>query len=175
LATEHLIEIGHRRIAFLSIPEDEDQADLARFEGYKQALLHAGLGPVTRIRWSPPADHASIDGREINLVDVFSGLDRVTAVFATYDVAAIALQEFADRMHLRVPEDLSIVGFDDVPTAGLARIALTTIAQPRDELAGLAIAAIADRIEQRFNGPPRTQLVGVDLVTRRSTAPPRPA
>jgi LacI family transcriptional regulator len=172
LATEHLIEIGHRRIAYLSIPEEEDQSDLARFQGYKQALLQAGLGPVMRICWSPPAEQASIDGTEIRLVDLFSGPDRVTAVFATYDGAAIALQEFADRVNLRVPEDLSIVGFDDVPTAGMARIALTTVAQPRDELAGLAIATIADRIEQRFSGPPRTQLVGVSLVTRRSTSAP---
>ena len=175
LATEHLIEIGHRRIAYLSIPEEQDQSDLSRFAGYKQALLRAGLGPVTCIGWSPPADHASIDGKKIDLLDIFSGPDRVTAVFASYDGAAIALQEFADRMNVRVPEDLSIVGFDDVPTAGMARIALTTVAQPRDELAELAIAAIADRIEQRFSGPPRTQLVGVSLVTRRSTAPPSSA
>lgn len=175
LATDHLIELGHRRIAYLSISGEEDQSDLARFEGYKQALLKAGLGPVTRICWSPPADLASIEGTEINLVDILGGPDRITAVFATYDGAAIALQEFADRVNLRVPEDLSIVGFDDVPTAGMARIALTTIAQPREELAGIAIATIADRIEQRFSGPPRTQLVGVSLVTRRSTAPPSTA
>jgi DNA-binding LacI/PurR family transcriptional regulator len=105
-------------------------------------------------------------------VEVFSGPDRITAVFASNDVAAIALQEFADRVGLRVPGDLSIVGFDDVPMAGLARISLTTLAQPRDELARLGIAAIADRIERKLNGPPRTTLVGVDLVARRSTAPP---
>ncbi|HUY73971.1 MAG TPA: LacI family DNA-binding transcriptional regulator [Candidatus Dormibacteraeota bacterium] len=175
LATEHLIGIGHRRIAYLSILEDQDQSDLSRFEGYRQALLRAGLGPVRWIGWSPPADHASIDGKEVDLLDIFSGPDRVTAVFAAYDGAAIALQDFADRANLRVPKDLSIVGFDDVPTAGMARIALTTVAQPRDELAGLAIATITDRVEQRFNGPPRTQLVGVSLVIRRSTAPPSTA
>jgi LacI family transcriptional regulator len=175
LATEHLIEIGHRRIAYLSIPEQEDQSDLARFKGYREAMLQAGLGPGTHIRWSPPGDRASIDRMDLKLVDILSGLDRVTAVFAAYDGAAIALQEFADGVRLRVPEDLSIVGFDDVPMAGMGRIALTTIAQPRDELARLAIATISDRIEQRFNGPPRTQLVGVSLVTRRSTAPPSTA
>ena len=69
------------------------------------------------------------------LIDVFKGPERVTAVFASNDVAAIALQEFADRVELHVPGDLSIVGFDDVPMAGLARICLTTVAQPREELA----------------------------------------
>jgi LacI family transcriptional regulator len=76
-----------------------------------------------------------------------------------------------DRVALRVPHDLSIVGFDDVPMAGLARISLTTVAQPRDERARLGIAAIADRIEHKLMGPPRTTLVGVNLVTRLSTAP----
>jgi LacI family transcriptional regulator len=106
------------------------------------------------------------------LLEVFTGPGRATAVVASNDVAAIYLQEFADRVDLHVPDDLSIVGFDDVPMAGLARIALTTVAQPRDELAKLGIDMIADRIEGKLEGPPKTTLVGVGLVTRRSTAPP---
>ncbi|MHB8611439.1 MAG: LacI family DNA-binding transcriptional regulator [Candidatus Dormibacteraceae bacterium] len=171
LATNHLIEGGHRRIAFVSIPELADQSDIARWNGYSQALSAEGAGQATRISWSPPEDHAQVDGVERKLLEVFTGPERVTAVVASNDVAAIYLQEFADRVDLRVPDDLSIVGFDDVPMAGLARIALTTVAQPRDELAKLGIDTIADRIEHRLEGPPRTTLVGVDLVKRRSTAP----
>jgi LacI family transcriptional regulator len=172
LGTQHLIDVGHRRIAYVSIPELEDTSDVSRWQGYGDALAQAGLGPVVRIAWSPPSDHASVDGIDRRLVDVFSGAERITGVFASNDVAAIALQEFADRVDLKVPGDLSIVGFDDVPMAGLARIALTTVAQPRDELARLGIATIADRIERKVKGPPRTTLVDVDLVPRRSTAPP---
>jgi LacI family transcriptional regulator len=146
-------------------------SDVSRRDGYGEALDEAGLGPVVRISWSPPADHASVDGVDRELVDLFKGPERITAVFASNDVAAIALQEFADRVDLRVPEDLSIVGFDDVPMAGLARISLTTVAQPREELARLGIATIADRIERKVKGPPRTRLVGVNLVRRNSTAP----
>ncbi|HEY8815450.1 MAG TPA: LacI family DNA-binding transcriptional regulator [Candidatus Dormibacteraeota bacterium] len=171
LGTRHLVDGGHRRIAFVSIPELEDRSDLSRWEGYQEALAEARLGPVMRIGWSPPSDHASVDGVDRKLVDVFNGPERITAVFASNDVAAIALQEFADRVDLHVPGDLSIVGFDDVPMAGLARISLTTVAQPRDELARLGIAAIADRIEHKLKGPPQTTLVGVNLVTRLSTAP----
>lgn len=171
LGTRHLVDAGHRRIAFVSIPELEDRSDVSRRQGYGEALEDAGLGPVVRISWSPPSDHASVDGIDRKLADVFSGPERVTAVFASNDVAAIALQEFADRVDLHVPGDLSIVGFDDVPMAGLARISLTTVAQPRDELARLGIATIADRIERKLKGPPRTTLVGVNLVTRKSTAP----
>jgi LacI family transcriptional regulator len=173
LGTQHLIDAGHRRIAFVSIPELEDTSDVSRLQGYGQALTEAGLGSGVRISWSPPSDHAKVDGIDQKLVDVFSGLERITAVFASNDVAAIALQEFADRVDLKVPGDISIVGFDDVPMAGLARIALTTIAQPRDELARLGIATIADRIERKLKGPPRTTLVPVNLVKRMSTAPLR--
>ena len=171
LGTAHLLDAGHRRIAYLSIPELEDQSDRDRWEGYCQALKEAGLDTPMRISWSPPADHARVDGMDRPLAEVFSGSGRATAVFASNDVAAIALQEFADRVQFRVPEDISIVGFDDVPMAGLARIALTTVAQPRDELARLGIAGVADRIERSAKGPPRTTLVDVKLVTRRSTAP----
>ena len=172
LSANHLIEAGHRRVAFVSIPELEDQSDLARWQGYVEALRQSGLGPPVRISWAPPSDHARVDGLDRPLLDIFTGPARATAVVASNDVAAISLQEFADRVSLRVPQDLSIVGFDDVPMAGLARIALTTVAQPRDELAKLGIATIADRIERKLKGPPRTMLVGVNLVTRGSTAPP---
>jgi len=175
LGTSHLIEAGHRRIAYLSIPELEDESDRVRWVGYCAALKEAHIGPPLRISWSPPSDHARIDGLERPLLDVFTGADRATGVFASNDVAAIALQEFADRVNLHVPDDISIVGFDDVPMAGLARIALTTVAQPRDELAGLGIATIADRIERRLKGPPTRKLVDVNLVARRSTASPRPS
>lgn len=172
IATNHLIELGHRRIAYVSIPELEDRSDHVRWEGYVETLRHAGIDASIRISWSPPSDRAHVNGVDRRLVDVFRGPEGATGAFATNDVAAIALQEFADRVGLRVPEDLSIVGFDDVPMAGLARIGLTTVAQPRDELAKLGIAAIADRISGALQGPPRTSLVGVRLVRRRSTAPP---
>lgn len=173
LATGHLIAAGHSRIAYVSIPELEETSDLGRLQGYSEALGEAGLGPPVRIGWSPPSDHAVVDGVDRKLLEVFAGPDRVTAVFASNDLAAIYLQEFADRFSLRVPQDLSIVGFDDVAMAGLARIALTTVAQPREEMARLGIATIVDRLERKLKGPPRTTLVGVTLVERQSTAPPR--
>jgi len=175
LGTRHLVEAGHRRVAYLSIPELEDASDHARWDGYCEALKEAGLGPQLKISWTPPSDQAEIDGVERPLLDVFTGPGRATAVLASNDVAAIALQEFADRVSLHVPGDVSIVGFDDVPMAGLARIALTTVAQPRDELARLGIATIADRIEGRLKGPPKRTIVDVNLVARNSTAPLRRA
>jgi LacI family transcriptional regulator len=172
IATRHLIAEGHRRIAYLSIPALEDRSDVGRWHGYVDEMAANGFDRVMKISWSPPSESAVVDGVVRGLGEVFGGDDRVTAVFASNDVAAIYLQEFADRVRLRVPQDLSIVGFDDVPMAGLARIALTTLSQPRDELARLGITTITDRIERRLHGPPTTTLVGVRLVTRSSTAPP---
>ncbi|HEY1419765.1 MAG TPA: LacI family DNA-binding transcriptional regulator [Candidatus Dormibacteraeota bacterium] len=170
LATRHLIDSGHRRIAYLSIPELEDRSDHSRHTGYREEMAAAGLRAGMRISWSPPSDLALVDGVEMRLRDVFDGPDRVTAVFASNDVAGIDLQEFADRFGLRVPQDLSVVGFDDVPMAGLARIGLTTISQPRDELAKLGITTIIERIERKLKGPPRLTLIRVSLVERASTS-----
>ncbi len=170
IATRHLAEAGHRRIAYLSIPELEDRSDHSRYQGYQEEMKAAGLGDTVRISWSPPSDHAMVDGDERSLDEVFAGPDRITAVFASNDVAGIYLQEFADRVGLRVPEDLSVVGFDDVPMAGLARIGLTTVSQPRDELARLGISTIIDRIERRLKGPPTRTLIEVKLVERASTS-----
>ena len=172
LATGHLLDAGHRRVAYLSIPELEDESDRARWTGYCSAVQEAGVASPIKISWSPPADRATVNGVERSLREAFGGPEGSTGVFASNDVAGIALQEFADRVSLRVPEDISIIGFDDVPMAGLARIGLTTIAQPRDELARLGIATIADRIEHRLKGPPTRTVVDVSLVVRRSTAPP---
>ncbi len=171
LATRHLIEAGHRRLAFLAIPELSDSSEQARYVGCVEAAREAGAS-VSRISWSPPADRAEIDGTMGELSEAFVGDRRVTGVFASNDVAAIDLMEFGDRVGLRVPGDLSIVGFDDVPMAGLARIALTTVAQPRDELARRGIDTIIRRIEGGLKGRPTTTLVGVTLVQRSSTAAP---
>jgi LacI family transcriptional regulator len=175
LATRHLIDAGHRRIAYLSIPELEDRSDHSRYQGYRDEMAAARIGELVRISWSPPSDHAVVDGVDRTLREVFAGPDPITAVFASNDVAGIDLQEFADRYGLRVPEDLSVVGFDDVPMAGLARIGLTTVSQPRDELAKLGITTIIERIERKLKGPPRMSLIGVSLVERASTSRLTPA
>lgn len=172
LATRHLIAAGHQRIAFLSIPELADSSDQARYVGFLSEARKAGSASLRRISWSPPADRAEIDGAVADLSEAFIGPDRTTAVFASNDVAAVDLMEFADRVGLRIPEDLSIVGFDDVPMAGLARIALTTVAQPRDELARKGIETIIARIEGRLTGRPTKILAGVKLVYRHSTTAP---
>ena len=98
------------------------------------------------------------------ILDAAPGL---TAVVTMCDVLALAVIDEAARRGLRVPEDLSVVGFDDIPEAAAARPPLTTIAQPIREKGRLAAEMIF------AGGPPRKEVLPVALVTRASTAPPR--
>jgi LacI family transcriptional regulator len=175
LATEHLIELGHRDIAYLTTATVERRADRGRHAGYRAALRRAGLRVRPPLRWDPGDDMARAGTRPVTLTDVLAGPRPATAVFASNDLGAVALQEFIDLHGLRVPEDVSIVGFDNVSLAGLARISLTTVAQPLDELARLAVEQLVARIESAdaaASGRPRAITVRAELVVRGSTAPP---
>jgi LacI family transcriptional regulator len=176
LATEHLIGLGHREIAYLTTPAVEPRADRARHAGYRVAMRRAGLATRPAVRWVPGAEDVRISGRRASLSELLVGADRPTGVFVSNDLGAIALQEFIDVHGLRVPEDVSLIGFDNVSLAGLARISLTTVAQPLDELARLGVERLVERIERRERSgheqPPRMITVPVELVVRGSTGPP---
>jgi LacI family transcriptional regulator len=99
--------------------------------------------------------------------------NRFTAVFSSNDYGAIELLECADRLGVRVPEDLAVVGFDDVVMAGLARIGLTTVRQPQPALASIAVEMLAARINGDLEGPPQRRTLEVELVMRTSSASTR--
>jgi LacI family transcriptional regulator, galactose operon repressor len=173
IATEHLIELGHRRIAYLTTPLVEDRDNRSRLVGYREALRSASLSAGPVISWDPNAPGAGPSDRIDALAEIFRGNDPVTGVFASNDLAAIDLIDVADTMGLDVPTDLSVVGFDDAGIAGLSRISLTTVAQPQQELVRLGAEALVKRIEGGRTAEPRRRVVDVELVLRRSTAPPR--
>jgi DNA-binding LacI/PurR family transcriptional regulator len=172
LATRHLIGLGHRRIGYLTTRSVEQRAAQARHRGYQSALRGAGVPAAPAIHWEPGRERATIRGRETSLRDELGGPGGATAVFCSNDIAAIALLEYADRHGIRVPEDLSVVGFDDVHLASLARISLTTVRQPLDEIAGTAVDTVLGRLAGDVTGPPRHIQVTPSLVVRTSTAPP---
>ncbi|MET7423555.1 LacI family DNA-binding transcriptional regulator [Dactylosporangium sp. NPDC005555] len=126
LGTQHLLDLGHRRIAMITGRPDLESSRL-REQGFRDAMRDAGV----------PVDPELI---EIGDYDPDSSAaaarlllgrpDRPTAVFGANDVSAIAAVEVAASMGLRVPDDLSVVGFDNVPEAALASPALTTVEQP---------------------------------------------
>ncbi len=164
LATEHLLELGHRRIAFLAGRPDLQSAEL-RKTGYLRALTAAGITPdadLIRIgAYDPEISAASAHA-------LLTGPDRPTAVFAANDISAIATVDAARELGLAVPDDLSVVGFDNVPESALCSPPLTTVDQPIREMGHRAIRMLialinGDEVE-------RTHVtLDTGLVVRRST------
>ncbi len=172
LATEHLLELGHRRIAYVRTPLVEAAGDRARHDGYRAAMRRAGIAPLPVHAWTPGATSITA-GREVSeLGDALRGRDAPTALFVSNDIGAIALIEASERLGLGVPEDLSVVGFDDIAIAGLQRISLTTVAQSLDAQAERAVALLLERIENPRLAP-RHESADVALRVRGSTAAPR--
>ena len=170
IVARHLIELGHRRLGFVG-PQQPDRADARRLEGFLRAAADAALQP-TVIAWDPPDGPPSVGGVVVEWSGVLSGTEPLTGIFAANDFAAIDLLDVADALGVRVPEALSIVGFDDVDMARLRRINLTTVSQPRDTLVRLGVGALLGRIEGRITSDPHVTMASVGLTIRGSTARP---
>jgi LacI family transcriptional regulator len=170
IVARHLVGLGHRRLAFVG-PQEPDRADARRLVGFLRAAGDAGLKPMV-IAWDPPDGTPTIAGVATDWSAILLGGQSATGIFAANDFAAIDLLDVADAIGVRVPEAVSIVGFDDVEMARLRRIDLTTIGQPRETLVRLGVEALLGRIEGRITGDPHVTLASVALKVRGSTAPP---
>jgi LacI family transcriptional regulator len=173
LAVSHLLELGHRRIAYLSSELVEQQTEKARQDGYARALRRARVkrDSALVVRLGDPAYLRSDDSLRAAMLALLSGRDPVSAVFATNDLLAVDVLETIEELGLSVPHDVSIVGFDDIRIAGLARVSLTTVAQPLEALARLGIDLLLRRIEGA-PAEPEHRLLEPALVVRGSTASP---
>jgi len=130
LATGHLIERGHRRIGYVSGPADHSD-DAERLAGYRQALDEAGIAfdPALVV-----PGNGCLDGGEQALRTLARLTEPVTAVFCYNDMTAIGLLSAARQAGISVPDDLAVVGFDDIPLAAHVYPPLTTIAQPQRDM-----------------------------------------
>jgi LacI family transcriptional regulator len=169
LAMQHLVDLGHERIAYLTSSHVEERASRGRHAGAQSVLRAAGLSGGPAVYWDGEGEVARVGGRPVTLLSLFKGRERHTAVLCSNDLQAIALLEFADRQSLRVPEDLAVVGFDDIHLAGLARISLSTVRQPIDALAAAAVDTVVGRLEGRTTGPATHRSLEPSLVVRGST------
>jgi LacI family transcriptional regulator len=167
-AVEHLIGLGHRRIAHLAGRADLESARLREL-GYREALRAAGIpldDAYVRVGGYRP-DLADAPTRE--LLAPATG-ERPTAVFAANDLSAIHLMDVARELGLRVPEDLSVVGFDNIPESWSSTPPLTTVAQPLNRMGAEALRMLLALLE---GGSPEPHLrLPTSLVLRASTAPP---
>jgi DNA-binding LacI/PurR family transcriptional regulator len=170
-ATSLLIREGHRAIATITGPLEWPSAR-ARLAGYRDALRASGLaeGPAlveTCSDWGLASGQAAA----ARLLERGS---RFTAVFAQSDLAALgAITELRAR-GIRVPEDVSVVGYDDLPIASFVDPPLTTVHQPMREVGALAVGLLVDEIalDSRGDGKPSRHLLPADLVVRGSVRPP---
>ncbi|WP_173921492.1 LacI family DNA-binding transcriptional regulator [Agromyces sp. Marseille-P2726] len=169
-ATRHLIELGHRRIAAITGPADM-MCSLARVDGYRSAMGSEGL-PIDE-SWIRFGDFHVSGGRN-RARELLDAAERPTAIFAGSDMQALGVLEAARERGIRVPEDLSVVGYDDIPLAAWLTPKLTTVHQPLrrmgEEAARLAIR-LADEPVEPGAPTPRMDLA-TSLVVRESTAPP---
>jgi LacI family transcriptional regulator len=166
-ATDHLIAIGHRRIAALGGPEGY-LCSRARIDGYRSALERAGVPYDPSLVSHGDFYHEGGFLRGGELLDV---ANRPTAVFAGSDQQALGVYEAARQRGLRIPEDLSIVGFDDLPLSRWVSPPLTTVRQPLAEMGRVAADMLGTVIEGQELSSRRVELA-TELLVRGSTAPP---
>jgi LacI family transcriptional regulator len=167
LAVDHLIALGHTRIAFLQGGRTAD--GVQRRAAFIAALRERGLQhPERAVHVSSNEFLSTARAAEAML----QGSDRPSAIVASTDVAAIGAMKGAARQGLRVPQDVSIVGFDDIAMAEVTIPSLTTVQQPMAQLTRLAIERLLSLMSNPFDRDADVRLVQPKLVVRESTAPP---
>nr|WP_171401308.1 LacI family DNA-binding transcriptional regulator [Streptomyces asoensis] len=163
-AVQHLLDLGHRTVWHLGGPEGSFAAQ-RRADAWRAALTEAGrtAPPLVRGDWS--AESGYLAGREL------AAREDCTAVFAANDQMALGLLRALHEGGRRVPEDVSVIGFDDIPEAGSFLPPLTTLHQDFAEVGRLCVQAVLRKM--RPDGSEHgTTLVPTRLVLRQSTAPP---
>jgi DNA-binding LacI/PurR family transcriptional regulator len=168
-ATRHLLDLHHSRIAYFKGPGTSEPS-LARRRGIEIALSEAGL--ALKPEWCPTS-FPNVDGgfQAMSALLALAPCDRPTAVIAYNDMMALGALHAARAHHLRVPEDISVVGFDDIAMAAHANPPLTTVAQPKHRMGQLAMKILRGTIRgDTFLGDGYT-LLESSFVVRESTGP----
>ncbi|MGN6127659.1 MAG: LacI family DNA-binding transcriptional regulator [Humibacter sp.] len=170
LAAHHLLSLGHERVAFLSAPGGEQITD-ARWQALRGVFEDMNVDEKGLVHLKATgrraADHAM-------LLDELLALDpRPTAVVGANDYLALTVLHLLLRRGVEVPVDMSVMGFDDIPAASLAYIALTTVKAPAEEMGKAAVRLLLRAIRHEISCPEHSEL-SWQLITRESTAAPRP-
>ena len=167
-AIDHLMTLGHRRIGVISGPPGW-MATEERREGWRQAQDAAGIpvDPMLFVEADWELGPGAAAAAQLLELD-----DPPTAIFGFNDAIAIGAMKAAHERGLRVPEDVSIVGFDDLPYATIVTPPLTTIRQPLAEMGRAGVGLVARLLDSRRREAPQIELP-TRMIVRESTAPPR--
>jgi len=164
-ATKHLIDLGHKRIAFLSgAPAAPSSHE--RLDGYRRALREAGIEPDDSLIFT--AGSTTEEG-EIAALQMLNEAPKATAVQTANDLVAIGAATVFLKQGIRIPEDLSIVGFGNILVSEYFRIPLTTIRQPKLRL---GTAAMESMVRLMRGERPENKRLPAELVVRQSSGPP---
>lgn len=155
IAAEHLISLGHRKVLYAFAPEGKDSSRYDRFQGAKSALKSHKMPDIL------------VASSEEELFQIFMGKKRPTAAICYSDCEAVRVQAVAKKAGLKVPQDLSITGFDDSRTASLPEYDFTTVAQAKTTIGKMAFEMLLKRI----NGEKVESIrLKPELIVRTSTA-----
>lgn len=174
-AARHVLDLGHRRVAVITLVGDDPDGfhpARERLAGWLDELTGAGVDPlVLRAASSTQEDGVAAVAAHL------TGPDRPTAVLAVSDAVAAGVLRAAADAGLQVPDDLSVVGFDDVPLASRLRPALTTVHQDVEAKGRATATALVEAVARHREGRPPAPVrvvLGTELVVRESTARPAP-
>ncbi len=166
-ATSYLVALGHRRIAFVSGPAELGSVQ-ERYRGYCDALRVGGIDAEGQVNL---AGQFTEQFGMSALPHLLAAAEPPTAAFVASDYIALGVLSAAEVHGIRVPDDLSIVGFDDIRFSQYVRPRLTTIRSPVDRLAQQGVELLFERLQDP-QAPARTQVLPVELVIRESAAAP---
>jgi LacI family transcriptional regulator len=164
-ATQHLLQLGHRRIAFFTGPPAVPSAQ-ERLEGYRRALREAQIELEDNLVFNAGS---TIEEGEKAALQMLNEAPRATAVQTVNDLVAIGAAIVFLNQGLRIPEDLSIAGFGNILTSEYFRVPLTTIRQPKLRL---GVAAMESMLKLLRGERPEPKRLGAEIVIRQSTGPP---
>jgi LacI family transcriptional regulator len=165
LMTAHLLELGHRHVAEISGPLNWFDA-LARHRQWESTLRAAGLEPGSSVEgdWTASSGYQAVR----RLLDADPGF---TALVVGNDQMALGAMYALHEAGLRVPDDVSVGGFDDIPEAAFFNPPLTTVRQDFNQLGDISARYLLERIKEP-DAPPRQHVLYPRLIVRKSTAPP---
>lgn len=173
-ATRHLIDLGHRRIGFIGATLSGGSS-LKRLQGYLKALEQYKIPVDERLITGPKEAISEVPGYSTEKIG-YEGMKRLlslperpTAVFARNDFTAIGAMTAIKEANLRIPEDIAIVGFDDIPLAVHTSPALTTVRQPMHLQGQLAAEMLLERIKTDEIDARREHILNCELIIRNST------
>ena len=165
-ATQYLIKLGHRKIGFITgIPELNSSKE--RLDGYQTALQDQDLPVISSLIVHGDYMQPSGYQQALHLLDL---PDRPTAVFASNDIMALGVMDAIRERGLSIPEDVSVIGFDDIPQASTTHPKLTTVRQPLEQMGRVGVKLLLEQLEHPER-PPRRMTLATQLITRDSCQP----